>query len=570
MKKKWIAILLTAAFTLSALTGCGNSDAQGTGNGDGTVVTATTGEEAGSEASGEEASNLPEGAVTFADIKLPKAVAQDDNYRNFYEIFVGSFYDSDGDKMGDLNGVTSKLDYVKALGFDAIWLMPIMPSNTYHKYDVLDYMAIDSAYGTMDDFDRMIAEAHGRGMKIIIDMVLNHSSSDHPWFKEACSYLRSLEEGQEPDPAECKYVDYYHFSKAKKTSDWYKVSGSDYFYEGVFWSEMPDLNLSSEALWEEIDAISDFWIAHGVDGFRMDAALHFEEDNTAYNTEALNRLYTYCKAQDPDFYMVSEVWASASTIASYYASETDSFFNFDTSQAEGKLISAARGSLPAASLVSAFVKYQDSFGAVYGDYIDAPFLSNHDTGRVANALNNNLTNMKRAAGYLLTMTGSPFVYYGEEIGMASSGTKDENKRLAMLWSDANDAGKTKNPSGADSGIKSSFAPSDEQQGDEASLLNYYVRALKIRNAYPEIARGKVTIVEELTEGQQAAITKTWNGETIAILYNTDKTEDVTFTLTGTALEGMEIAGVLTPDAKGYIILKDGVLTLPAGCIAYLK
>ena len=154
--------------------------------------------------------------------------------------------------------------------------------------------------------------------------------------------------------------------------------------------------------------------------------------------------------------------------------------------------------------------------------------------------------------------------------MASKGTKDENKRLAMLWSNTSGAGMTKDPSGADSGITSAFAPSDEQQADENSLLNYYVRALKIRNAYPEIARGTVSIVDELTESQQAAITKTWNGETIAILYNTDKEEDVVFTLTGTSLEGMEIAGVLTTEADGYVILKDGQLTLPAGAIAYLK
>jgi glycosidase len=154
--------------------------------------------------------------------------------------------------------------------------------------------------------------------------------------------------------------------------------------------------------------------------------------------------------------------------------------------------------------------------------------------------------------------------------MASSGTKDENKRLAMLWSNTSDAGKTRNPAGADANIKSAFEPSDEQQADADSILNYYVRALKIRNAYPEIARGKVTIVEELTESQQAAITKTWNGETIGILYNTEKEADVVFDFAGTALEGMDIAGVLTTDVDGYVTFKDGVLTLPAGAIAYVK
>ena len=110
----------------------------------------------------------------------------DDNYRTWYEIFVYSFCDSDGDKIGDLQGVISKLDYIADMGFNGIWLMPIMPSNTYHKYDVKDYMGIDAAYGTMEDFDELVAECDKRGIKLIIDLVMNHTSSSHPWFVAAC------------------------------------------------------------------------------------------------------------------------------------------------------------------------------------------------------------------------------------------------------------------------------------------------------------------------------------------------------------------------------------------------
>lgn len=113
----------------------------------------------------------------------------DDNYRTWYEIFVYSFYDSDGDRIGDLQGVISKLDYVEELGFNGIWLMPIMPSPSYHKYDVTDYKAIDPQYGTMEDFEKLVQECDKRGIKLIVDLVLNHTSSEHPWFTDRKSVV---------------------------------------------------------------------------------------------------------------------------------------------------------------------------------------------------------------------------------------------------------------------------------------------------------------------------------------------------------------------------------------------
>ena len=121
---------------------------------------------------------------------VPELNVIEDNYRNWYEIFVYSFYDTNNDGIGDLNGVTEKLSYIKEMGFNGIWLMPIHPSPTYHKYDVNDYYAIDKAYGTLDDFKRLVEEAHKLDIKIILDLVVNHTSSDNPWFKGACEYIR--------------------------------------------------------------------------------------------------------------------------------------------------------------------------------------------------------------------------------------------------------------------------------------------------------------------------------------------------------------------------------------------
>ncbi len=492
----------------------------------------------------------------------------DDNYRNYYEIFVYSFYDSDGDGIGDLNGVTEKLDYIADMGFNGIWLMPIMPSTTYHKYDVLDYYDVDEQYGTIDDFKKLVEECDKRGIKLIIDLVMNHSSSKHTWFTQACDYLKTLPEGAEPDSTVCPYVDYYHFSTKQETTGWYKVAGSNYYYEGVFWSEMPDLNLESDAVRQEFENIAKFWIDLGVDGFRMDAVMHFSETDKQFNIDTISWFYDYCLSLDPDFYMVSEVWASQATIESYYASSIPSYFDFAFADSEGTLIKAGRGGTKATTFVEKMYSCQEAYSAMNPDYIDAPFITNHDMGRVANALINNEQNLKMTAGLLLTMNGSPFVYYGEEIGMKSSGTKDENKRLPMIWSKTDLTGVTDGPKDADDGIESAFPGVDEQLEDEYSILNYYKRGIRLRNENPEIARGEIKVIESLCDGHQAAITKTWEGSTIGIVYNTDDVE-ITVDLTGSELEAMGIRGYLTTNGE-VITLTDGKLVMPAKSICILK
>lgn len=492
----------------------------------------------------------------------------DDNYRNYYEIFVYSFYDSDGDGIGDLNGVTEKLDYIQEMGFNGIWLMPIMPSTTYHKYDIINYYDIDEEYGTLEDFENLVEECHNRGINVVIDFVINHSSSQNQWFLDACAYLRELPEGAEPDTAECPYVDYYHFSREQVDGTYYKVAGADWYYEGSFWSEMPDLNLANEALWEEILNIADFWVDMGVDGFRMDAAMHYDETDAALNKQVLNDLYNHCLETDPDFYMVSEVWAAESMIAGYYESETPSMFNFPASSAEGILEKTALGTATATKLVTAMLEYQETYSAVYPDYIDAVFLTNHDQVRVANNLQSNEDDLKMAAGLLMMMSGNPFVYYGEEIGMKSSGSADENKRLPMYWSETDTAGITDGPAAADKDVKSSLPAWDEQLEDETSLLNYYKRALRLRNENPEIARGTIELVESLCDGDLAAITKTYEGSTIGIVYNTSD-EEMQIALGGTELEDMEIRGYLTKNGE-VVTLTDGTLILPAQSICILK
>lgn len=538
--KKLISILLAVGMTVSMLTGC-------------------------EQKIEDENSQVTENVIEYDYYQELNVI--EDNYRNYYEIFVYSYYDSDGDGIGDLQGVIEKLDYIEYMGFNGIWLMPIMSSPSYHKYDVTDYYAIDEAYGTMEDFEQLLEECHARGISVVIDFVINHTSSEHTWFTQAYEYLASLEDGEEPDVTECPYVDYYHFTKEQKDTTYYQVAGSEWYYEGAFWSGMPDLNLQSEAVREEFETIAAFWIEKGVDGFRIDAAKHFES-TTEENNEILNWLYTACLEKNENFYMVSEVWESLGVFARYYESETPSIFNFDAGQQTGKIFKAAKGYMSASDFIDVLIDYDELFSSYNTEYIDALFLTNHDMGRVAEACVNNEKNMKMSAGLMLMMNGNPFVYYGEEIGMNSASDKDENKRLPMYWSESETTGITDGPSGCDLSITSAFAAVDEQLKDGYSLLNYYRHGLRLRNENPEIARGEIQKIESLCTDTYAVMTKTYEGSTIAIaINNTD--EEVSIPIEGSEISEMNIRGYLTLEGE-IITLENGTLTMPAKSICILK
>ena len=496
----------------------------------------------------------------------------DDNFRNFYEIFVLSFYDSDGDGAGDINGVTEKLDYIKELGFNGIWLMPVMSSPSYHKYDTTDYYSIDPLYGTNEDFENLLKEAHARGINVIIDLVINHSSSEHPWFKAACEYLKNLPEGEEPSIEACPYFGYYNFSREWK-SGYCKVEGTDgWYYEGVFNYTQPDLNFDDPALVKEIDDAALFWTKMGVDGFRVDAAAHFKEGNTEFNKGVLSHLFEICKAENPDFYMVSEVWLDEVTIANYYESMTPSFFNFDAGDSTGRLIKTAGGMGKMSAYANALVRYQEEFGGKNPDYIDAPFITNHDQGRVANALKNDADDMKKACGLLMSMQGAPFVYYGEEIGMKSGGSSDENKRIAFYWSDEDLEGMTKGPEGAET-IKSNFEALDKQASDPDSLVNYYRRAVNFRNKYPEIARGEVFADESDLTDDTAIIKKEYEGSVIYMAFNSsDEERQIDLENGAKIAEGnaLIVDGYLTIHPWESVKTENGMLILPPGAIAVLR
>ena len=220
------------------------------------------------------ASESTEAAAISGDLEAIHTLGEspDDNYRTWYEIFVYSYCDSDGDGIGDLAGVTSRLDYLQDLGITGIWLMPIHPSPSYHKYDVEDYYAVHPDYGTMEDFETLLAECHKRNIRVITDLVLNHTAVNHPWFRAAAEYLATLAPDQEPDTSACPEVGYYNFAREEQTG-FHPVPGAEgWYYEGRFSPQMPDVNFGSEGLRQEFREIMEFWLQKGVDGFRLDAA----------------------------------------------------------------------------------------------------------------------------------------------------------------------------------------------------------------------------------------------------------------------------------------------------------
>lgn len=443
----------------------------------------------------------------------------DDKYRTYYEIFVYSFYDSDGDGVGDLNGVTEKLDYIQELGCNGIWLMPIMPSPTYHKYDTADYMGIDPEYGTLEDFQSLLSACHERGIRLIIDLAMNHTSSQHPWFLEACSYLRSLPEGEAPSGEDCPYVDYYHFGK-DAGSGYSQVSGTEWYYECQFWDGMPDLNLENPAVRGEFEAIAEFWLDLGVDGFRLDAVKEFVSGNAEANIEILTWFNQFVKSLDEDNYLVCECWMDKAGYAPYYASGVDSLFDFDFAQSSGVITGVLNGKRAA----SAYGKFMEENEALYASYsashINAPFYTNHDLGRTTGYYPGEDGEAKTKMGNAmnLLMTGNAFLYYGEELGMKGSG-KDENKRAPMYWSKEPDAaGMCRGPAGMDA-VTMKFDSLAEQAEDPNSVYSYVRQAILLRNQNPEIARGAVTFQEAYSDENICVITKAYEGRELLLVFN---------------------------------------------------
>lgn len=393
----------------------------------------------------------------------------------YYEVFVRSFADSDNDGVGDLKGLTNNLDYFSDLGVTGLWLMPINESNSYHGYDIIDYLEINPDYGTMDDFERLVDEADKKDIKIMIDLVINHTSDQHEWYKQA-------------EANNAAYRDYYI---------WQGETAFSSFVGG-----MVDLNLNNETVKSEIKSILDFYAEKGVKGFRLDAAKHFFQKPgvtaiTLKNAFFIDEINQHLKQNYPDTFITAEVFEYNYQFNVDYFIGADSILDFSVAQ----IIQTRVGQGTNVHLFSSGLeKIFDAYREVDRDFVASPFITNHDLNRIASMSGFNgtdsLTRMKLAANVLLTLPGSPFIYYGDELGMKGvryEGTNmpgygvvyDEYRRSPFLWGDSN--------------IQTHWLPSDgsndqvktvvDQLVDDTSLLNHYKTMIALRKSTPALMYG---------------------------------------------------------------------------------
>ncbi len=457
-------------------------------------------------------------------IKVEERTTEDLSWWNevtFYEIFVRSFYDSDGDGVGDFNGIIEKLDYLNDgdpsttsdLGVEGIWLMPIHDSPSYHGYDVNDYRSINPDYGTMDDFKNFLEEAHNRGIKVIIDLVLNHSSTEISWFKEAQSSESSSKRN------------WYRWndSKPSYSGPWGQNvwHGNGPYYYGLFWGGMPDLNYEEPDLKNEMFDVTRFWLEDvGIDGFRLDAVKYIYEDGS--ELEDLPETHDFwrewvavTKASKADALSVGEAWTSTEKVVPYVVNNgLDFCFEFDLGSA--MLNSVKTGEAfhireQISKVINSYPYYQ--FGS---------FATNHDQNRIMDELNEDESKVKLMAATYLTLPGIPFVYYGEEVGM--KGTKpDENIRRPMSWSNSSNAGfSASNPWNSPS---SNYTTHNVEVGsqDTNSLFNWYRKLIQLRKEEVALQKGDFGEIDVQKESVFAFI-RTFENEQLLILINNGDAE----------------------------------------------
>lgn len=469
----------------------------------------------------------------------------------FYQIFVRSFYDSDGDGVGDFNGIIEKLDYLNDgdpktttdLGISGIWLMPINPSPSYHGYDVTDYYDVNHDYGTMEDFNRLLEEAHARGIYVIMDLVLNHTSVQHEWFQEARDH---------PDlPRHDWYIwaDENPGYKGPWGQDvWYPTVAG--YYYAVFWSGMPDLNYTNPEVTAEMHNVAAFWLQDvGVDGFRLDAARHLIEDGQQQeNTAATYAWWADFRAMyapiTPNALTVGEIWTTNRTVVKYLQGDgLDMAFNFDLASQVLENVNSGYGR----GLRDA-IRSSDS---LFPPGTNATFLTNHDQNRVMDQFAGDENKARLAASVLLTTPGTPFIYYGEEIGMTGS-KPDEKIRTPLAWSgEDSKAGFTTGYPWES--INRNYAQVNiaTQSADPGSLLSHYRSLIQLRNQHVALRVGSYVPVDAGSSALLAFL-RVSEQEVVLVLIN----------LRGEAVSDYNLAlnqGPLSGEYKAYHLLGEGDL-----------
>jgi alpha-glucosidase len=417
-----------------------------------------------------------------------------------YEVYVRSFQDSNGDGIGDLPGLISRLDDLRELGVDALWLMPIMPTPFADSgYDVADYQGVNPDYGTLADFDALLAAAHARKMRVLIDLVLNHTSDQHPWFTESRS--------SKTNPK----ADWYVWSDTPSspnfscglsgptfgTSAWTLDPTRNQYYYHRFYPGQPDLNYWNPEVVKATLDVARFWLERGTDGFRCDViGLLYEStagcvmvpETVAYIQKLRALLDEY-----PERAMVAESNALASA-APYFGNGQDMFhmaFDFSYGYFWGPKLKAGA----AAPIADIFTDVAASYppGAQ-----DALVIGSHDVPRAYQVAQQNELRARRAALIQLTMPGTPFIYYGEELGLRP-GTETvvdsrDSARTPMLWSNEPGFGFTTGKPWIAFGKEPELTNREVEAADPASNYAFYRELLAVRRGREAFGTGALTMI----------------------------------------------------------------------------
>jgi glycosidase len=505
-----------------------------------------------------------------------------------YQVLVYSYADSDGNGTGDLQGLIHRLDAIQALGTTALWLNPIHPASSYHGYDVTDYKAINPAFGTMDDFDALVKQAHARGIHIILDMVFNHTSIGHPWFKAHPDWYVTKKDG----------VTYGSASMG----GWNRRSSDGAQYFGSFSGSMPDLDVTNPQVVAELQSILKFWMDRGVDGFRFDAAMWIFNAGkepqglsvTAETKKWWNALRAYARSIKPDVYFIGEVYTEQSQELAAYAGGFDGLFDFvqakmvrDMSPSGSVVTPSGQVTSLAKALESNYKQYARTPG-----FMISPFLSNHDQDRAMSvalskfdapaawgsganlndvdaitvAKTKAVTRYKDEAFLEYTLPGLPYVYYGEELGMVGQRYKNDDvaRRDAFPWGDDDPAGDTT------SWMKSSAAlQPDENKGttswydqssDPDSILNWYKSLGALKKAHPALHTIDYAVCDwtGANGGNLVSYFRTGGGEKVLATVNFGWTPAAFTPPAGTRLTPELASGSAPAPAAG------GSITLAAG------
>ena len=374
--------------------------------------------------------------------------------RFIYEIFTQSFADSNGDGIGDLEGIRSKLDYISSLGADAIWLTPIFESPSYHGYDVTDYFRIKSVYGNLSNFHDLIFSAHAKGIKVLLDLPVNHTSNHCAWFSDKNDYLWSK-------------------TKSFLPAQWFPFQGDYYF--SSFSPSMPDLNWKNPDVLTKIEGVFDYWTAQGVDGFRLDAAKFLiKGPNGEQNQPETHQIWQkIAEHLGSTSFLIGEIWDNAAHIAGFYGHgyELDAAFDFPVEASIRSSLEAHDSKDFVASLTEKLRTYtQPNFAT--------PFLGNHDLDRLASILRQDVLSEKLAALILFTLPGTPTLYYGDETGTLNGSQflypGDLAKRTPMNWKQV-----------------------ETQQKDRTSLLASYQALSSLRKRSQALTRGTLSDVQNI-------------------------------------------------------------------------